>query len=324
MPHTLVVGLGRSGAGLHVPVLDRLRRTHPALFSDHPTVGFDPRRDLAVGNGIIVDSLRQAAALLSPEDTVVHVCTPPTVRAPVLAGLAELGFRRLVVEKPLAADPAALAEIERLRDRYALDVVVATHWLAADLTRRLAELVRSGPGPLTSIAVCQDKPRFSRATHDLGHRDAFDVEIPHALAVALTLAGPAVLTGAGWTGQDAGPLGGAWLDLRHMGGTRTTVQSDLTSPVRRREITLRLGETTVVGHYPVSADDHHAQLRVGAGPRQVFEDDALTAFLLAAYRYFAGAGAPPGEFGVHAAVVRLIARARERAGRAEDVPAHAG
>jgi predicted dehydrogenase len=319
MPHTVVVGLGRSGAGLHVPVLDRLRRAHPDLFAAHPIVGFDPRPDVAVGDVLAVDSLGRAAGLLPPGESVVHVCTPPGVRAVVLEQLAGLGFRRFVVEKPLATDLSTLAAVERLCA--GLDVVVVTQWLAAGLTRRLAALMRSGEyGPPLSLAVRQDKPRFARSA---GHADAFEVEIPHALAVALRLAGPAELTGAGWTDRARGRLAGAWLSLRHHAGTRTTVHSDLTAPVRRRELALRLRDTTVVGHYPVSADDHHAQLRVGNGDREVFEDESLGAFLLAAYRYFAGLDpSPPGDLGLHARVVRLLADARALADR--NVAHHAG
>ncbi len=327
MPHSVVAGLGRSGAGLHVPVLRRLRAQFPEIFGCQPIVGVDPAAGMALRDGsvdIITDSLDRLTALVPPGDTVVHVCTPPASRAAVLTSLAAQGFRRLVVEKPVAGDLDALAAIERLRAEHGLDVVVVTQWLAADLTGRLARLVRSGEhGPLASISVRQDKPRFARAS-DPAHADAFDVEVPHALAVALTIAGPAELTGAGWTDPHAGPLGGAWLSLRHRSGPQTTIHSDLTSPVRRREITLRLRDTTVVGHYPVSADDHHAQLRVGAGPREVFEDEALGAFLVAAYRYFTGAAAaPPGEFAVHATVVRLLAAARDAARSPGNEPARA-
>jgi predicted dehydrogenase len=319
MRHTVLVGLGRSGAGLHAPVLARLRHAQPGLFAAHPIVGFDPRPGIAVGDVLTVDSLDRVAVLVPPGDAVVHVCTPPGVRVAVLEQLVDLGFRRFVVEKPLATDLATLVAMERLCT--GLDVVVVTQWLAATLTDRLVALVRSGEyGPPLSLAVRQDKPRFARAT---GHADAFEVEVPHALAVALHLAGPAELTGAGWTDPGRGPLAGAWLSLRHNGGARTTVHSDLTAPVRRRELRLRLRDTTVVGHYPVSADDHHAQLRIGDGDREVFEDEAFGAFLLAAYRYFAGlAPAPPGDLGLHSRVVRLLVDARRRADR--DVAAHAG
>ncbi len=324
MPHTVLVGLGRSGSGLHAPVLRRLRDTHPDLFGGHPIVGFDPRNGGAFRDGRGVDALERTAFLVPPADTVVHVCTPPDVRVPVLARLAGLGFRRFVVEKPLAADPAAVTEIEGLRATHGLDIVVVTQWLAATLTHRLDELVRSGRfGPLRSVAVRQDKPRFDRSARNAGHADAFDVEMPHSLAVALVLAGPARLTGAGRPEPDLGPLAGAWLSVRHDSGVHTTIRSDLTSPVRRREITLRLRDTTVVGHYPVSADDHHAQLRVGDASREVFADESLGAFLLAAYRYFAGVTpSPPGEFASHAEVVRLLAAARALAD--QDVAAHAG
>lgn len=318
MPHTLLVGLGRSGVGLHLPVLARLRRTHPLLFASHPIVGYDPRLELALGDGIRVDSLDRAVALAPPEDTVTHVCVPPDARVPVLTRLAELGYRRLVVEKPLAPDLAALAEIDRLRARHGLDLVVVTHWLTASLTRRFAELVGSGRhGPLETLTVQQDKPRFGRSARTTGHATAFDVEIPHAVALALALAGPAEAEEAGWTDPAAGPLAGAWLTLRHTTGTATTIRSDLTSPVRRREVVLGLRDTTVVGHYPVSAEDHHAQLRVGTAPREVFEDEALSGFLLAAYRYLTGeTPSAPGPLALHAAVVRLLAQARATADRA--------
>jgi predicted dehydrogenase len=312
MPRTVIVGLGRSGAGLHLPVLARLRHAHPELIADHPIVGFDPHPGVAVRDIRTVESVDRLAALVPPAEAVVHVCTPPGVRLPVLERLAEQGFRRFVVEKPLAADLATLAAVERLCA--GLDVVIVTQWLAAALTRRLAAIVRSGEyGPPLSLAVRQDKPRFTRSS---GHADAFEVEIPHALAVALHLLGPAEVTGAGWTDPVRGPLAGAWLSLRHRGGAHTTVHSDLTAPVRRRELTLRLRDTAVVGHYPVSADDHHAQLRIGGGDREVFEDEALGAFLLAAYRYFAGLDpAPPGDLGLHAGVVRLLTDARRTADR---------
>ena len=78
---TLVVGLGRAGAGLHLPGLARARTadTHP--FGDLPVVASDPR--CAVGRRralITTKSIQDAAGEVDPAETVVHVCTPPTVR----------------------------------------------------------------------------------------------------------------------------------------------------------------------------------------------------------------------------------------------------
>jgi predicted dehydrogenase len=319
---TLVVGLGRAGGGLHLPVLTRLRETSSAsLFTDQPIVAYDPRPAGALPAGVVaVPSVAVAAQQLDPERTVVHVCTPPTGRVDVLAGLVDAGFRRFVVEKPLAADPVDLAAVLALRDRHALDIVVVAPWLAARLTGRLAEVIRGGRyGALREVTVAQHKPRFTRSLATSGHPTAFDVELPHSLAVVLDLAGPAELAAAAWAplhcaGHTVPRMGGARLALRHVSGAHSTLRSDLTSPVRERRITLRLADAVVTGHYPLAADDHHAQLVVTTGGRahhDVFPDDALAAFFLAAYRHFHGRSEPDVTgLGRHVEAVRLLAEAK--------------
>lgn len=320
--HTLVVGLGRAGGGLHLPVLTRLRETSSApLFSEQPIVAYDPRPLGAAPAGVtVVPSLAVAVRHLDPEWTVVHVCTPPVGRPEVLAELVESGFRRFVVEKPLAADPADLARVLALRDRHALDVVVVAPWLAAELTGRLTEAVRGHRyGALREVTVAQHKPRFARSLTTSGHPTAFDVELPHSLAVVLGLAGRAELAAAAWAplrcaGRTVPRMGGARLALRHVSGAHSTLRSDLASPVRERRITLRLSGAVVTGHYPLSADDHHAQFVVATGGREhreVFPDDALAAFFLAAYLHFHGRPvADVTELGRHIEAVRLLAEAK--------------
>lgn len=318
---TLVVGLGRAGGGLHLPVLTRLRETSSEpLFGDQPIVAYDRRPPGALPAGVVVaPSMAAVARQLAPEWTVVHVCTPPTGRVDVLAGLVDAGFRRFVVEKPLAADPVDLAAVLALRDRYALDIVVVAPWLAAELTGRLADVVRDERyGALREVTVAQHKPRFTRSLATSGHPTAFDVELPHSLAVVLGLAGPAELAAAAWAplhcaGHTVPRMGGARLALRHRSGAHSTLRSDLTSPVRERRITLRLADAVVTGHYPLTADDHHAQFVVAGGGehREVFPDDALAAFFLAAYRYFHGGPASDvTSLGTHVEAVRLLAEAK--------------
>jgi predicted dehydrogenase len=319
---TLVVGLGRAGGGLHLPVLNRLRETSPEpLFSGHPIAAYDPRPPDVLPAGVtVVPSVTAAARQLDPEWTVVHVCTPPTGRPVVLAELVEAGFRRFVVEKPLAADPADLAAVLALRDRHALDIVVVAPWLAAGLTRRLTDAVHGHRyGPLREITVAQHKPRFTRSLATSGHPTAFDVELPHSLAVVLGLAGQAELAAAACTplrcdDHTVPRMGGARLVLRHASGAHSTLRSDLTSPMRERRITLRFADAVVTGHYPLSADDHHAQFVVATGGREhrdVFPDDALAAFFLAAYRHFHGRPAPAVTgLDRHVEAVRLLAEAK--------------
>ncbi|MDA3642411.1 Gfo/Idh/MocA family oxidoreductase [Saccharopolyspora indica] len=332
MLHALVLGLGRAGAGLHLRVLTKARATAPELFHPGPVIGCDPapgaRQDLP--GAITTDSLAAAAELLDPQRTVVHVCTPPTSRAAVLTRLAQHGFRRAIVEKPLATGTDDLREIDDLRRRHGLDLVVVSHWMAAELTERITALVRGGAlGDLRSIRFTQDKPRFTRSAATHGHPTAFDVELPHSLGVVLQLAGPAEVERAACTdmhGPDAvlPAMGSAHLVLRHAGGVTSELSSDLTAPVQQRRIALELTGGEVTGHYPISDQDDHAQLLVD-GQRQVFRDDALTRFVLRAYHHFQDPS--PIEhptLQVHREVVRLLAEAKQScAAAAERSSSHA-
>ncbi|WP_028647122.1 oxidoreductase [Nocardiopsis sp. CNT312] len=319
MLHTLIVGLGRSGEGLHLPSLAKARDREPTLFAPGPVLGFDPF--LPPVDGVLaVGSLAEAADRARPEDTVVHLCTPPHVRSGLLAALAETGYRRVIVEKPLALDLVGLAEIARVRRSRGLDITVSTQWLDSALTRRLRSAVRSGPfGRLRSVTIVQNKPRFTRTARVPGHPTAFDVEVPHALAVAIALAGPADVARAELedmvTERTRQPgMGRARLDLRHHAGVRTRIDSDLTSPVRERRITLRFDGAELIGHYPCSAADHTAQLRVEVPGRKtfhsVFDDDALTAFLVSAYTRYADPSPPVGDLPGQVEAVRLLVEAK--------------
>jgi predicted dehydrogenase len=300
MVRTLVVGLGRAGAELHLPVLARARAGARQLFGEAPVVACDPRRVLADRAGLVVTtSLAEAAARLDPAQTVAHVCTPPTVRLEVIAELAERGFRNLVVEKPLAADTDDLARVIRVRRKHGLHVAVVEPWLTSTLTARLTELTRTGAlGELKSVAIVQNKPRFRRSLTGPGHPTAFDVELPHGVGLALRLAGNARVTHAAGSDLVVGDvvvprMGGARVGLRHNSGVRTEISSDLTSPVRERRITMQFELGSVVGHYAVSDDDDHSQLtvtRAGHREHEVLRDDSLTEWMVRAYRLFQAGG----------------------------------
>ena len=321
MFRTLVVGLGRAGAGLHLPVLDRLRQRTPTgtLFAEAPVVAVDPTPPLAAlpPGTVVLPTLERARAELDPESTVAHVCTPPEGREAVIEQLARLGFAHVIVEKPLAVDITQLARVEDLCRRHRLQLVVVAQWQVSTLTRRLEECVTGGEfGELRQIRVVQRKPRFSRSLATSGHPTAFDVEVPHALGVVLRLAGPARLTDAAWSDLAADGvvrprLGTATLRLAHQRGPSTQITSDLTAPVRERRITCVFDDATVVGHYPVSEEDGYAQLAVARSDRttrEVFPDDALPSFLRDAYRRFADGG--PFGTGPAAETVRLVDEAK--------------
>lgn len=322
MLRTLIVGLGRSGRGLHIPVLSRARATgaFTRLFDGRPIVAFDAwGTQTELPDAVLVPSLAQAGDMADPDRTVVHLCSPPATRVEVLEQLARLGFRKVVVEKPLAVDEQDLAEIARLRRRWNLDLVVVAPWLASALTHRILQTLRGGElGVLRSVSVVQRKPRFTRSLAGCGHPTAFDIEMPHSVGVALAIAGNATVCHAGWTDMRFDDvvvprLGSAWLSLDHDSGVCTEILSDLTSPTRERRITLELERGTLIGHYPNSEADHTAQLSTTAGghqTRSVFHDDALTTFILRTYEHFAGPRADSADLTLNTEVVRLLSDAK--------------
>ncbi|MFE6780235.1 hypothetical protein [Streptomyces sp. NPDC057702] len=339
MLHTLLVGLGRSGRELHLPVLRRLRQDAgvgdghaPAdsVFAADVPVGYDltARPDDAPVPGLTtVSSLSQARAQLDPSTTVVHVCTPPDHRAQVLRDLAELGFVQFLVEKPIGVDSEVVGDIRAVRDAYGLRLAVVAPWLHSTLTARLHTLVRSGDlGALRRITVHQHKPRLRRTLSTPSHPTAFDVELPHSVGVALRLAGAGQVTEAAWSDAVAGDrvvprMGSAELTLVHDAGTTTRIVSDLTSPVRERSITLDFDAGQVEGHYPLSGEDNYAHLRVRPTGRpetyELFPEDALDACLLATYRGFVEHTDLTADFELQAQVVRVLESAKRRATEAE-------
>lgn len=315
--------MGRAGAGLHLPVLGRLRDSPVSrnLFSEHPVVACEPRPQVAAAppGVVLTRSVGQAARLLDPELTVAHVCVPPVNRTQTLRALADRGFRKIIVEKPLATGADELEAIVRLRELFCLDIVVVAHWLTAELTRRFAAVVQDNTlGALRSISVAQHKPRFHRSLSAPGHPTAFDVEVPHSLGVALRLAGTAELLDASAQAMPCEDtllpwLGSARLAIRHENGVHTDIVSDLTSPVRERRITLDFEHGVATGHFPLSEEDDHAQLSVITADHRehmVFRDDALSTFLLRSYAAFRRPG-DVGDFDLHCEVTRLLCAAKD-------------
>ena len=120
----VIVGLGRAGMGLHIPVLEKIRHYSPAspfgavvglvdtvdggvrraLHRLEYDFGYDPRR---------VSCATSLADLpgVDRDNTIVHICTPADDHAPALRAATEAGFRRIIVEKPCASNTADVDEM---------------------------------------------------------------------------------------------------------------------------------------------------------------------------------------------------------------------
>ncbi len=331
---SVIVGFGKSGRSLHLPGLLHAKRLckDEDVFANGQPVAVDPRlpakaRKRGDRSVTLTRSLDDVVELVDPEHAVVHVCTPPGDRGATIAELADRGFTRVICEKPLGGSIEELHEVLSHAHRHQLDIAVASPWLFSSLTARLRRLVTSGElGALKAMHIVQSKPRFTRTRDDIHHPSAFEVEVPHSMSVALDLAGwPVTIEDAShrdlWLdGEHFAAMGVASARLRHATGAITTIESDLTAPVRQRSIELEFEAGEAIGHYPVAGDDQYAQLSVrpaGAPPRppSVLADEQFTRMMIECYGHWAGVNPPPvSDVDFNVRVMDVMAQVKERAG----------
>lgn len=334
MLRTLIVGAGRSGRGLHLQAVNaaRKRPRERILFAPGRVLAVDPR--LAATPGSYEEEMLEVLGGLwelrgsEPNGIVAHVCTPPIGRGGTLRALGEFGVKKVLCEKPLAASEADLEAVLDAVETFGLDVGVVSPWLSSALTTRIAGLLSSGMlGRLHSISIHQQKPRFSRTRANPNHPTAFEIEIPHAVALALHLGGREVsLVGASANdmqvdGVTLKHLGGARMRLRHVEtGVETTINSDLTAPIRRRSVSLVGERGAITGYYSACGDDHYVQLHGIAGDdlhdwSETFLDEPFVRMIVQWYAYFGGlAPKPVSDIPFNLAMHRVIAEAKTRSG----------
>ncbi|QGG55159.1 Gfo/Idh/MocA family oxidoreductase [Paenibacillus sp. B01] len=306
---SLLVGFGRAGRELHLPCL-RKAAALPSLRGrlQGPVGVLDPGltgEEAAPPDAALLAGWPEAARDYPPERTVVHVCTPPGQHAEAAEQAARHGYRRLIVEKPLAGTLEEADAILSLQRRCGLDLLVVANWLSSALYKTIRQRMESGRlGRLRSIDACQNKARLSRSLRQPGHDSAFDVELPHLAALALALGGEAAqVTGAAAEDMVVGErrlpmLGRAELTLQHAAGAVSRIRSDLMSPVRERRLELEFDDAAVTGYFPASGDDSYSWLEVRSLDGRIveqlwLEDDPLTAVLEEFYLYYAGIGSSP-------------------------------
>lgn len=320
-PDTVVVGLGHAARSFHLPAIADLAAG--GLASGRVT-GVDPL--LAAG---LLDA--PAGVVAVPElppgdgDEVVHVCTSPDSHAEVVLAATARGYRRFVVEKPMATSRADAAALVELVDTGAAEIFVVTNWSVSAVTERLtAELLARAAVPVTAMHVVQSKPRIERTLRNHSHRSAFEVEMPHMVALVLSLvAGPVELVDADRAdlvvdGVRRPGMASARMTLRTGDGLPITLVSDLTAPWRERSVTVEWADgSRVAGFFPCDSSDRYGHVFTwdGAG-RQVgrwfLPDDTVRRFLRGTYAHFAGdAPRPVSDVRFGARITELICAAQE-------------
>lgn len=329
----LIVGFGRAGRDLHLRCLLKARERPEGRGLFEERIGIvDP---LAAGGRALLGAaglptyatIADARREFDPRCAVVHVCTGPAEHYPVLAEAAAAGFRRFVVEKPMTDDPSEVEQILALERDAGVVIAVVSNWLSSPVTARLASIIASGElGALERMVIEQSKPRLSRTLANGSHHTAFDVEIPHQVALALALGGMEVAVVDAESTDLASPsgtvphMGSATIVTRHGDRVIGVCRSDLGCPFRKREAVLEFEQGVAIGYFQTGADDDHAWVELfGDDGRliaaEVYEDDPLSTCFIEYYRHFAGRGPEPrSNVAFNAAVVSLIARSKALCG----------
>jgi hypothetical protein len=121
-------------------------------------------------------------------------------------------------------------------------------------------------------------------------------------------------------------MGGVAATFEHASGVVSSLVSDLTSPVRRRRLTVAGSRGRLSADYPLGADEPFGRVTAPAHRIAIARDQPLTAFVDRAYRFFAGLeGRPPGtSLDVHLEAVswleRVTAEAHEVGSAEEAAP----
>jgi predicted dehydrogenase len=322
MLRTIIIGFGHAARSFHLPAVRRRGDDRLVGVVDPLLAG-----RLTAPDGVRIEPRLDAFdAAFPPDETVVHVCTPPGAREPVLRECATAGYRRFIVEKPLADSRRALDAIRDLADAARLDVLVVANWLASRLTDEIAAELEARAGtPVAEVELRNEKPRIGLTLASASHRSAFEVEMPHLLALALRLWGPFELLDASASDLAVGDrrvplMGSAEMRVVAPAGHEIRLATDLRSPARSRSATVTWADgTRLVGHYPCGSTDLYSHLRV-EGPDgrslrdELFDDDTVRATTERAYAWFEGRGPrPPSDLRLHLAVTDLLLSAAERA-----------
>jgi predicted dehydrogenase len=198
----VVVGLGRAGLGLHIPVLEKIRRDGAGASPFGAVVGLvdtaelgakRARHRLEYDYGYDPQGISCATSIgdltgVDPDNTIVHICTPADDHASALRAATEAGFRRIIVEKPCASNTADVDEMQRIVDRTGASIAVINPYLYSRSVASCKDKIQQVGRQPHYLEFEMSKPRVAPTLAGRSKPESvMDVELPHQIATALYL-----------------------------------------------------------------------------------------------------------------------------------------
>lgn len=284
---SVLVGFGHAAQNLHLQALRELGVRSVAAV-DPSEITKLPLR----GVPVFPDLGSYFARATAVDRAYFHVAVGAGRNAEIAGELITRGARRIIVEKPLAADAAQASRLYALARSSGARLSAVAVWPHSSATQTVRQALRRDQA--LTIEFVQNKPRAVRSASDTSHRDALEIEMPHQVLLAIVLAGPvesveeAAVWHVAYEGRVLPGMGGAQLVLRHRNGSRSFLSSDLTSPVRERVLRVSDGTSDFTVWYPTSVAVGTSEVRDNVtGERRLLTDRPFTSYLRATYRQFA-------------------------------------
>ena len=134
---------------------------------------------------------------LRKSETVIDICTPTATHGKIIDKMADAGFTRFIVEKPLVT---TAGDLERISSRN-IHVAIMHNYLFSKATERALGLIQANEFVPKSMASCFCKDRVRESVMKRGFNGdepphVFTIEIPHQLYLATEFLGLAKVEAA--------------------------------------------------------------------------------------------------------------------------------
>jgi predicted dehydrogenase len=347
-----IVGLGRAGLGLHIPILHTLQTAAGdgshfekivALVDMHEPAVTRAQQQLQLDFGydpanLVCGTSLEAIAKLDRETTVVHVCTPEGAHLATLQQAAALGFHRFVIEKPCAGNIVDVDEMQRVVDQKDINVAIVNPYLysrSVELCKRKISSIGEKPHYLEfELSKPRKRPTLQGRSSP---ESVIDVELPHQIATALYLTEAqhyrvlrTETRHMHYREEDTDPCKviqnmGLGIIVLELDQTIAFLISYLDARTRTRVLKLRFSSTEYVEAFlPVSGEDHTSEFVEYAGRNsdgstdqtnsQKFPDDLFAKCLGDIYSKFAAGQPHLSDIAFNRKVVDVMSKAKALAG----------